>query len=43
MIFIVGLALGFGGAVVLEIMLARNGIASNYTELIRQWITRNSE
>lgn len=43
MVFIAGLALGFGGAVVLEIMLARNGIANNYTELIRQWITHNSD
>ena len=43
MIFIVSLALGFGGAVVLEVMLSRNGIANNYTELISQWITRRSE
>lgn len=43
MIFIAGLALGFGGAVVLEIMLVRNGIANNYTELIRQLITRSPE
>lgn len=43
MSLIIGLVIGFAGAVVFEIVMSRNGVADNYSELIREWISREPE